>query len=159
MNGAGEQDRARQGNGVWTSSSHYALHGVGWPRPKATITCPGLARTLRLQQKSLYLVVWVLSSAKVSSWHNKHHSSERVEVQLPTWWGHWIQSHTQSSPYRLYMNVYIYGCGCTYWVTLSVQLRNATTWWWWCFCSSAWGRYTQSPPRFFWICVFVCFIV
>ena len=36
-------------------------------------------------------------------------------------------AHAVLSPYGLYLSLYMYGCGCTYWVTLSVQLGNAAT--------------------------------
>ena len=29
-------------------------------------------------------------------------------------------AHAILSPYGLYLHLYVYGCGCTYWVTLRV---------------------------------------
>ena len=36
-------------------------------------------------------------------------------------------AHAVLSPYAVYLYLYMYRCGCTYRVTLSVQLRNTTT--------------------------------
>ena len=57
--------------------------------------------------------------------HNKPHFTEREikssedGVRLPTWRGSLkTVAHATLSPCGLYLHLYMYRCGCTYWVTL-----------------------------------------
>ena len=100
-------------------------HAFCWP------SCRDVSLLGGYSTKLLSLVVWRLSSAMMSSWHDTHRSPEREMkssedgVRLPKCRGHSKRSYTQSSHHMdgTCNCICVCGCGFTYWMTLRADKR------------------------------------